>query len=179
MFRCFIPVALLLSFSGAAEAGTHKHKSSKGGHAHEHGAAKLNIVVEGTKIAMEFESPSESVYGFEHEAKTAKEKLAVESAVKKLKENLAGAFVFDKKLACRLEATKIEPWVKEEGHGSGEHSEFRAEIVSSCAAAPTGTKMKIGLSKLFPKIHEVRVQVLNGEKQLGMEIEKDKGEISL
>ena len=179
MVRCLLPIALVFAFSGAAEAGAHKHKSSKGGHAHEHGAAKLNVVVEGKKITMEFESTSDSIYGFEHEAKSAKDKAAIESAVKKLKENLSATFVLDKKLDCKFEATKIEPWVKEAGHGSGEHSEFHAEIVSNCSSILTGTTMKVGLSKLFPKIHEVRVQVLNGEKQSGMEIENDKGEISL
>jgi hypothetical protein len=179
LHRFFVFGPVFFGIAGFAQAHEHGKSKAKSHHAHEHGSAKLNIVVESKKISMEFESPSESIYGFEHEAKSAKDKLKVETAVQKFKQNLQSAFVFDKQLNCQFEIAKIEPWVKEEGHGSGDHSEFHAEIVANCAAAPTGTKMNLGLYKLFPALRQVRIQLLNGDKQLGLEVKNDKGEISL
>ena len=46
--------------------------------AHEHGRGTLNIAIEGTRLTMELEAPGVDIVGFEHKAKSAKDKAAVE-----------------------------------------------------------------------------------------------------
>src|SRR5258708_3075099 len=48
--------------------------------ADQHGRGHLNIAVEGNKVSMELEVPGADIVGFEHAAKTDREKAAVETA---------------------------------------------------------------------------------------------------
>ena len=52
-------VCLFVSFDILAQVARQKDS-------HEHGAAKLMMVMEGKKLQVEFEVPSESLIGFEH-----------------------------------------------------------------------------------------------------------------
>lgn len=55
----FILVCITLSFSVFAESSRQKDS-------HEHGAANLKMGMEGQKLQLEFDVPSESLIGFEH-----------------------------------------------------------------------------------------------------------------
>lgn len=188
--------ALLLALSS-----THASAAGKGHGAHDHGHAHLNIAVEGSKATVQFESPAECVYGFEYEAKDAKDIAQRDAGVKNLTDQIASLVVFDASLKCTATATKVEPFVIEdhhegEGHKSkakgdkkkghakhkeakhGTHSDVRAEFAFTCAAPIAGTKLTFAFGKVFPKIKELKVQVV-GDKQVGADIDDDKGFVQL
>jgi hypothetical protein len=158
---------------------------------HVHGAAEMNIVVDGKKIVVEFRSPAEGVMGFEHEAKTDADKKKRDAAMKAVKERFSEMVVFDKKLGCRSQPGEIVVAKTDAGdsndrkHGkgdhkkSGEHRELRATHNFTCNNDPAGSRVRFGVTKLFPNVHELKVQVLSGSKQLGVTIKKDKGEVGL
>ena len=54
------------------------------GKAHEHGAAKLNVSLEGQQLTIALESPLDGIVGFERAPKNAAEKAKVDAAVAQL-----------------------------------------------------------------------------------------------
>ena len=192
-------------FGATALAETHGHDKSHGkghgkGHAaHEHGAAKLNLVAEGNKLTAQFEAPSASIYGFEYEPKTAADKKKREAGGEKLTANIEKMIILDAKLGCKFKSTKLDLHSKEaadeeeadakktekpksskdQAKRDAEHSETHAEFVAECSAPLAGTKVTFGFSKFFPKVRSLTVQALSGEKQAGAEISKDKGSVEL
>ncbi len=152
--------------------------------AHVHGKPKLDIAIEGTKISLGFESPAESIYGFEHEAKNPKDIAARDAAVKELKENSGNIFQFQPALSCTLASATVEPWVtedhdhdreksikkgshKEKSKKHGEHGEVHADYVFNCTKTPSGTKLTVTLTDKYPRLLEIAVQLISDKKQAG------------
>ena len=180
MFRYFASLGLgfLLLGIQTLPAAEKRHA-----HSHVHGIAEMNIVVEGKSVAVEFRSPGEAIIGFEHEAKSEAEKTKRDAAVKILKERFAEMVILDKKLACvpglaEVTVVQTDPGGKE-AKKSGEHREVRARHTFTCQSDPTGSRVRFGVTKIFPSVHELKVQVLSGNNQSGATIKKDKGDVGL
>ncbi len=75
--------------------------------AHEHGVGTLNIAVEGTTVAMEFEAPGADIVGFEYEATTDAAQVAVHAAVAKLGSPL-DLFVMPDAAKCIVVSAKAD-----------------------------------------------------------------------
>ena len=173
-------ILLFPSFSAMAQKG-------KNHAAHEHGAAEVNIVVDGQKATIQIHTPAESIYGFEHEAKTEADKKKRDKAIEVLKSQIDKIVLFDSKLGCKFSPTKIDPFVTEASENQpksaqkkeAEHSAVEAEFAVECSAPLAGTKVKFGLTKIFSRIKNAKVTVLSGEKQSGATIKKDIGTIDL
>jgi hypothetical protein len=161
------------------------------GHVHAHGAAELNIVVEGKKIAVEFRTPAEGIMGFEHEAKTDADQKKRDAAIKNIKERFGEMVILDKKLDCTFQAGEVHLVETDDAHSkdhkgkksadkkSAEHREVRAMHYFTCNHDPAGSRVAFGVTKLFPGIQVLKIQVLSGKKQSGATIKKDKGSIGL
>ena len=74
-------VCLVVSFDILAQVARQKDS-------HEHGAAKLMMVMEGKKLQIEFEVPSESLIGFEHLPKSQSNRKNFNKAIKKLEASI-------------------------------------------------------------------------------------------
>lgn len=196
MFTRFVVSALcLVSFSSALASG-----------AHEHGAVKVDIAFDGLKGVVHFTSPAANIYGFEHEAKSAKDKKKRDEMISLLKTKFSEMVVWDAKAGCEVAPHKIDAFVKEnqrEGgdhkehetkkqskepkgkkssqrhQHKGQHGEVRGEFVISCKTGLSGTKVKFGFQKYFPAIKKIVVQAINGETQSGATIENDLGVVGL
>ncbi|HEY7553630.1 MAG TPA: DUF2796 domain-containing protein [Candidatus Binatia bacterium] len=184
MFRHTASVSLgfLLLAVQALSAAEKRHA-----HTHVHGAAEINIVVEGKSVIVEFRSPAEDIMGFEHEAKSEADKKKLDAAVKVLKERFAEMVILDKALDCtpglaevsvvRTDAAGKD--AKSSAKKGGEHREVRARHVFTCQGDPTGSRVRFGVTKFFPQVHELKVQALSASKQSGATIKKDKGDVGL
>jgi hypothetical protein len=143
--------------------------------------------VEGKSVIVEFRSPAEDIMGFEHEAKSEADKKKHAAVVKVLKERFAEMIILEKALACAPGAAEVtvvrtDAAGKDAGGAAkkgGEHREVRARHIYTCQDDPTGSRVRFGVTKLFPSIHELKVQALSGGKQSGATIKKDKGEVGL
>jgi len=181
-----VSLAFFFLFVGPGSTAEKRHA-----HTHVHGAAEMNIVVDGKKIVVEFRSPTDGLMGFEHEAKTDADKKKRDTAMKVFKERFSEMVVFDKKLGCTSHPGEVvvaqsnASGSKEHEHGKdnhkkgGEHRELRAMYNFTCNNDPAGSRVSFGVTKLFPNIHELKVQVLSGSKQSGTTIRKDKGDVGL
>ncbi len=147
--------------------------------AHSHGQAKLSIVVESAEsktATLEFESPAEAIYGFEHEAKSQKDKDRLAAGIKKFEESISKMVKFDEKLKCVLAKVSIDPAHREAGE---KHSEVRANYTATCEAPLAGSKVTFGFAAVFPGVKLLEVQALTATKQNAAKIKKDVGAIDL
>jgi Protein of unknown function (DUF2796) len=178
--------SLPLLFAGKGIAAEKRRAES-----HVHGVAEINIIVEGKRVVVEFHAPAESVIGFEHEAKSDAEKKKRDAAIKRINDRFNELVVFDKKFGCQSQAGKVtivqsdssDGKDKKQGQGDhkkgAEHREIRATHNFECQKDPAGSRVRFGVTKVFPEIQEIKIQVLSDAKQSSVTIKKDKGEVGL
>jgi hypothetical protein len=65
------------------------------------------------------------------------------------------------------------------GKTTGEHREVHAEFAVVCEKPLTGSQVRFGVTKVFPKIGQIQVQVLSDNKQTSAVIKGDKGSVRL
>lgn len=88
--------------------------------AHEHGHGSFNIAIEGKKVSMELEAPGADIVGFEHKARTKKQKRAVSGAKKKLKK-LGNVVGLPAAAGCKLQKAKVELHIEGDDHDDHKH----------------------------------------------------------
>jgi hypothetical protein len=145
-------VALLLSllFVGATSAAER--------HAHRHGHAELNVALQDQELLIVLEGPSDNVLGFERAPRTEEEKQKVKQVEEQLKQT---AQLFELPVAARCEPQPARTELKLPAAGSKEqHSEVEAEWRWRCAVPTALTYVDVGLLKVFPRMKELRVQLI-------------------
>jgi Protein of unknown function (DUF2796) len=159
--------------------------------AHVHGVGRINIVVEGQQATVEFLAPAEGLYGFEHQARTPAEQEKRDAALARLQEQISSMVVFEAERGCQFATQKIAVETDVEGKHeqgkstekaqkkSGEHSEVHAKFTVTCKQPLAGSQVRFGVSKVFPAIKTVHVQVLSDARQAGVEVKSDKGRLRL
>ena len=186
--------ALLLGFvSITAKAEIQK--------AHVHGLATLNLALENEVMEIHFESPAANVIGFEHKARSAKEKQAVEQTKTVLKSpKLMFSFVGTD---CELKATTVDisevvdsehehhshsenhshsehhKHSEHHNHSSGHHSEIKSSYRFNCKDAGDLNYVSIGLFELFPGIEKINVLWVTETKQGAELLAPGRNKISL
>jgi hypothetical protein len=162
--------------------------------AHVHGSATLTIGVESKdQIEIEFSSPAESIVGFEHEAKSEKDKTTQKEKLDLLKSKSAAFLIFPKESSCTIQPKKVaiefeseddedhehhkKKEDKHEGKQSGQHSEVKAVYSVACKTIPAS--LDLNFESLFPSLKEVRVNVLSKSKQNSTLVKKGKGSIKI
>ena len=91
----------------AADKDRSKVSETRSADSHTHGGASLAIVLEGSQLIVELDSPLYNVLGFEHAAETAAQKAAVLKA-ETILSNGAGLFEFNNEAACSAISDHIE-----------------------------------------------------------------------
>jgi hypothetical protein len=192
-----ISVFLAVGLGLAATVSAHAQQRAAG--AHEHGLGTLNIALEGARLSMELEAPGADIVGFEHQAKTQKQKSAVEAAKKKLAAPQA-LFEFPAAAGCVLKDTKVEIEAEDHGdhghshdakaakgkdqgakekHGDSEHSAFKAEYIFDCKAPASLTTIGFGYFKAFAGAQKLDVTVITPKQQSRFEVSRARPRIDL
>ncbi len=90
---------------------------------HEHGAANLNVVIDGNSVFLEFESPWNNLVGFEHSPSTDGQREAVESAMQTLAAPEA-MFAFNDDAGCTVSSAAVESSLDADGdHDHADHDD--------------------------------------------------------
>lgn len=163
--------------------------------AHEHGRGTLNLAIEGTRVSLELEAPGVDIVGFEHAAKTARQKAAVEKATKLL---LApqSLFKFPAEAGCVVADANVEIENEEHGHadagGKGTarkqaeaggdehaHSNFHAQYSFTCNAPASITALEFGYFQAFAGAQKLEVNVITPKGQSQFEVTRVKPRIDL
>lgn len=125
--------------------------------AHVHGAAKLDISVEGDKLTIAMEMPLDSTIGFERLARTDKEKLAFANMMTTLK-NAAELFTPTAAANCRVESTEVgDPFPGGKAKADG-HADIDADYVFRCAKPAALKGLDTSLFKKFSRLRKIDVQ---------------------
>lgn len=165
---------LLMSFGWSSTYATEK--------AHVHGSAQLNIALEDSKKGeVNFDIPADSVFAFEHEATSKKDKEIVEKALKKLKSEASKIVLFPMSANCTIKNANAEIEKEEhvEKNHEGHHEDVSGGFAFECQSALEESILKIGLNDLFPKIKKISVQILGNTKQMKKTISHSNEEILL
>ncbi|MEA9356371.1 DUF2796 domain-containing protein [Bacteriovorax sp. PP10] len=172
-------MSLILStllLSSVALAASH-HDHAKGLGAHEHGAIKLGMAVEGKTIDLDLDGPAESFFGFEYTPSTAKEKKAFNDAESLwTKDLLTKLFVLDKKLGCTSSEVSFKQEIDEEEtkeaqaklkkgerKESGIHSDVEAKAKIICTQDLKGQTVVVSLKKSYPHIKKLSIDLVGSE----------------
>ena len=164
-------VSLFVSFDILAQVARQKDS-------HEHGAAKLMMVMEGEKLQVEFEVPSESLIGFEHFPKSQSNRKNFNESIKILSDP-SKLFSMPIKAECLLVGMNVSQslFSNEEEHGHDEsekseiHSEFESNYYWNCQHLDEIDSIGAQLMSFFPRIEEIRVNWISNNGQGSLELE--------
>jgi hypothetical protein len=134
----------------------------------------LNIAIEERTATVEFVAPAESVIGFEHQAVTTADQNRQAKALDLLRDQIGRMVMFDPALGCTFSPTQVE--VVRQGN---EHSEVHGTFAVSCQAPLSGSRVRFGITKTFPSIQTVNVQLVGTTQQAGAMIKQDQGELEV
>ena len=153
---------------------------------HEHGAAKLMMVMEGKKLQVEFEVPSESLIGFEHFPKSQGNRKNFNEAIKILSDP-SKLFSIPIKAECLLVGMNVSQSLfsneeehghedeEEHGHDESEkseiHSEFKSNYYWNCQHLDEIDSIGTQLMSFFFGIEEIRVNWISNNGQGSLELE--------
>lgn len=170
--------------------------------AHEHGHGSFNIAVEGKTVGLELRVPGADIVGFEHAAKSDKDKAVLKTAKEKLSAPLS-LFRLPDAAGCKLTSsfahyTKDEDHAKhhEEHHGKhaghhddgddhlekhakSEHAEFHAGYELNCAAPDKLTRVDFAYFGAFKNAEELEVNVITAKGQAQYEVTRAKPKLDL
>ena len=139
---------------------------------HEHGAATLQVAVEGESVTMALEVPGEDIVGFEHVPETDEQKAAVEAERKRLSDPTA-LFVLPEAAGCEVASAEVEL------HQEGDHNAFEAEYALTCSDTGAIAAIETRLFELYPSLEEIDVEFATAAGQGGGELEPGAATLAL
>ncbi len=193
MRKLSIPV-LCLTLTTAAVA-----EESRELEAHEHGVGQLNIAIEGTSVAMEFEAPGADIVGFEYEATSTEDRALIDQALARLASPLelfglpaaAECVVSEANVALKGDDHKSHDDDHHDDHSEHEdhadehaseeesHTEFQASYVLACAKPEAINKIEFVYFEQFPNAKELELQVITEQGASAYEVERDNPTLNL
>jgi len=180
---------LLTTFQARASGSEHREHG-----AHEHGHGIVNIVVEGSELAIELEVPGVNVVGFEHEPGNDAQRHAVAEAIALFKR---GEMLFVTPQAAGCQLREAEVTLAGEQHHEGEdhsgqdpgteqdqpsgqaheeqaaHSELHGEYRFHCQTPPGLDRIELKLFGHLKDLDDIDVQIVTQTLQKAAELGPD------
>ncbi len=140
------------------------------GKAHEHGALKLDVAIEGKRLTIEMEAPLDNLLGFERAPRTDAERQAATAVLARLRNPERGARLFgpDAAAQCRLDTAEVQAPLLEAAAGAsgqGDHADLDARYEFTCAQPAELRTLAVGLFEAYPRIQRIDVQVAGPKGQ--------------
>lgn len=176
-------LTLFASVLGLSPVFAHKREHGS----HVHGQGKISLAFEEASGSIDMEVPAEVLFGFEHQAKTEKDKKTQADALAKLEASIAEMIQFDAGLGCVIKKKSIEVSAEEEAekkgshgeHAHGEHRDVDAEFDVTCQKSPLNSKIVFNLQKHFPRFKKAEVQALIGSVQKQIQVKQNGASLEL
>lgn len=164
--KIFVKVLILLFITlSISNAFAGKKKEHRHHEAHVHGSATLNIAFDNLKGKVEFKAASEGILGFEHEAKSEKDKKKLADTLAKFETSINSMVKFESTLDCVISKEKIENQV------NGHHVNFIANFNVECKKDLKGSKLTFDFSEI-KGLKDLDVTLLIGDLQKNIEIKR-------
>jgi hypothetical protein len=174
-----LPFVLLSGIVQANEPHDHEHDhhdqhASLG--AHEHGAAELDVALDGSTLEIELRSPAMNLVGFEHAPSSEADKRKV-TEVRKQLEQADALFGLPAAAGCTLAEVDLESPLFEgtshehEEHDS-QHSDIHAQYRYSCSSPQSLPGLDLqGLFQAFPGTEKIQAQLISPNGQRGAQLD--------
>lgn len=198
--RNTISAVALVAMVTASGAVAHEKSREQGAHQHGHGT--LELAVEKSTVTLELRMPGNDVVGFEHAAKTAKEKKAVEDAKRRLADPIK-LFGVPAAAGCSVTASDVHTHTGDEEHKAEtgatpqketkaetetkpeadahehEHSSFHAKYTLTCTTPHAIKALDIALFSAFRGSQELEVVAVSEKGQVKAEATRKAPKVSL
>jgi len=146
--------------------------------AHVHGVGKLDVALDGKTLSLHLDSPLINLIGFEHAAKSEKDRQAAKDMAKTLR-NAATVFVTSAAAGCTLSSVNlvsaaIDPALlgqsnnapKTAAHADQDgHADLDADFVFQCAAPEKLQTIDVKLFEAFKGFVSIDVQLVTAKRQ--------------
>lgn len=149
--------AVVCSLAVLACAGTRAQAQ----HAHAHGVARLTVAVENKAVTIQFESPLDSLVGFEHRPRTDAQRASVAALQARMKAG-QDLFRFDAAAGCTLVKSEAESAVFQPAAAKAtkeEHADLDASFEFSCARPDQLAVLEVGLFAAYPRLKQLSVEI--------------------
>lgn len=155
-----------LAFAMACAAGT----AWAAGKAHEHGALKLDVAIEGSKLTIAMAAPMDNLLGFERAPRNDAERTAAANVLARLRGPDKGTplFVTDAAAQCTLSKAEVQAPVLEPGAKSAatdEHADVDASYEFICVKPAELRSLDVRLFDAYKRIQRIDVQVAGPKGQ--------------
>jgi hypothetical protein len=148
--------------------------------AHIHGQANLSIAIDGGTLTLTLESPTDSLVGFEHVARDAKEQAAV-AAMKQTLGQADKLFLPTPTAMCKPTSVKLASLLlgspPEPGHEG--HADMDGEFVFQCAQPQHLHDLDVRLFERFPRIKKLNVEIAGPNGQKAVQLSATQSKVSL
>ncbi|MDR2935269.1 MAG: DUF2796 domain-containing protein [Candidatus Adiutrix sp.] len=137
--------------------------------AHEHGAANINIAVEGTEVDIELESPLANMLPFEHWPSTEEERRQVRDLSARLHQ-AETLFKLTAAAECRLNKVELDT----DYDDRNEHGDLDVNFEFLCAKPEKLNSVDVLLFGVWPKLEEIEIQAVTPLGQRAARLTPDK-----
>jgi hypothetical protein len=172
-------VCLALLVAPAAQAQSSAAAAPQ--HAHVHGVARLGVVVQDTTVSITFESPLDSLIGFEHRPTTPAQQLAADALRARMRAG-AGLFAFDPGAGCSLAKADAESAIFASVPGAGAadgHADLDASFEFRCARPERLAQLDVALFAVYPRLQRLEVEVVTDRGQFKRELKSPARTVAL
>ncbi len=150
---------------------------------HAHGVARLGIAVEGDRAMIELSAPADGIYGFEHAPRSDAERARRAFGLALLANSISQLVRLDAALGCRFDTPRFSDGVHDSpGYGAEHdesHAEVRIQVEVACRRPLRGSEARFHISRIFPALRTVDIQLITDEGQRGRRIVNDQGTVTL
>lgn len=142
-------------------------------HAHVHGIATLGIAVERNIVTIQFESPLDSLIGFEHRPNTAAERESVTALQARLK-TPTNLFRLTPAAECKLDKAEAESGLFQEpaAGASNEHADLDASFSFRCEHIDRLVAIDTGLFDAYPRLQKMTIVVATAKGQFKHDLKR-------
>lgn len=140
------------------------------GKAHEHGALKLDVAIDGNRLAIAMEAPLDNLIGFERVPRTEAERKAAADVLARLRSPDKGALLFvpDAAARCTLGKVEVQAPMLEPGARAAakdEHADLDASYEFNCTRPDELRMLEVGLFDAYQRTQRIDVQVAGPKGQ--------------
>lgn len=179
--RLALALFLIALTPGALTAMAQTKKTKHNHKSHSHGDAKLDIAVDGKTVSFDLESPGDVIFGFERRPKNDEEKAKIANEMTRLNDKASELFIFPADAGCTLAEKDIEADQAAETSKdkASDHADVLATYTFNCTGDLAGKKIATGLFKAWPRLKNLKVQILGSSSQKGVTLKADVTDLAL
>jgi hypothetical protein len=152
-------------------------------HAHQHGAVKLAVAIDGEQLSIAMEAPLDSLLGFERAPRNDAERRAAGELLTRLRSGASALFQPDGAAQCALVQAEVRAGVLEPAAKAAaaedDHADLDADYMFKCAQPGQLRKLELGLFDVFKRLRRIEVQVAGPKGQRKQTLERPARSVEL